>query len=144
MRVYLACTVRGNRAALDTARRLAQLIEALGHTVLTSHLLDDAVDQTESLIADAAVFERDLEWLEQAEVLVAEASGSSYGVGFEVGYTLARAPASGQRVLVLYDEARRSSISRMIAGNTSPYCRVFGYRTPDEVDDFLRRHLPPA
>ena len=144
MRVYLACTVRGNRAALDTARRLAQLIEALGHTVLTSHLLDDAVDQTESLIADAAVFERDLEWLEQAEVLVAEASGSSYGVGFEVGYTLARAPASGQRVLVLYDEARRSSISRMIAGNTSPYCRVLGYRTADEVDDFLRRHLPPA
>lgn len=141
MRVYLACTVRGDRGALDTARRLSQALESLGHEVLTRHLLDDDVDAAESALADGAIFERDLEWLDQADALVAEASGSSYGVGFEVGYTLARAPETGKRVIVLYDAARRGAVSRMIAGNTSPYCQVRGYQTVDEAEAFVRAQL---
>ena len=38
--------------------------------------------------------------LSRCDVLVAEASGSSYGVGFEVGYILGRARATGQRVVL--------------------------------------------
>jgi hypothetical protein len=34
--------------------------------------------------------------------LVAEAFGSSYGVGFEVGYVIGRAASTGQRVVLLY------------------------------------------
>jgi nucleoside 2-deoxyribosyltransferase len=141
MRVYLACTVRGSRLAIDTARHIRDVLESLGHTVLTGHLLEDDVDLAESALADGAIFERDVEWLEQADVLVAEASGSSFGVGFEVGYTLARAPETGKRVLLLYDASRRDAISRMIAGNTSPYCRVLGYRSAGEIDAFLREQV---
>lgn len=141
MRVYLACTVRGSRGALDTARHIRRVLESLGHVVLTSHLLEDDVEAAESILADAAIFERDLEWLDASDIVVAEASGSSFGVGFEVGYALARAPETGRRVVLLYDEARRGAISRMIPGNTSPYCRVLGYRSPDEVERFLREQL---
>ena len=56
-------------------------------------------------------------------MLVAEASGSSYGVGFEVGYVLGRAQASGQRVVLLYDTARRDKVSRLITGNDDARAR---------------------
>ena len=55
----------------------------MGHRVLTRHLLAGDADGGEARLTEREVFERDLRWLESADVLIAEASGSSYGVGFE-------------------------------------------------------------
>ena len=143
MTIYLACTVRGDRGALGAARRTAAHLQAAGHEVLTSHLLEDDVDAAESSLSSEAVFERDLRWLDSCDLLVAEASGSSYGVGFEVGYILGRAAATGQRVLLLYDVARESNVSRMISGNTHPACSVLRYESIDQIDGFLDLCLPP-
>ena len=135
MVIYLACTVRGDRGAIESARALAHWLEGAGHTVLTKHLLDDNVDAAESALSEREVFERDLQWLHGADVLVAEASGSSYGVGFEVGYVLGRAERTGQRVLLIYSEARRPAVSRLIAGNAHPACTTYAYR---DIQDLLR------
>ena len=143
MKVYLACTVRGDRGAIGTARLLARTIERLGHSVVTGHLLLDDVDARESGITERAVFERDMQWLETADVLVAEASGSSYGVGFEVGYVLGRAAETSQRVLLLYDASRRPVISRLISGNTHPACTTFPYKDVPELLRFVEVYLTP-
>src|SRR5262245_1405141 len=103
LRVYLACTVRGDRGGVAAGRAIGERLTSLGHTVLTTHLLADDVDNAEGVLTERQVFRRDLEWLTACDVLVAEASGSSYGVGFEVGYVLGRAPVSGQRVVLVYD-----------------------------------------
>ena len=91
MKIYLACTVRGDRGGVAAGRAMCERLHALGHEVLTTHLLADGVDEAEAALPEADVFRRDLGWLEGCDVLVAEASGSSYGVGFEVGYVLSRA-----------------------------------------------------
>ena len=145
MTVYLACTVRGDRSALGIVRHVAARLEAMGHEVLTAHLLQDYVDEAEGDLSNEAVFERDLRWLESCDLLVAEASGSSYGVGFEVGYILGRAAATGQRALVLYDAARTSAVSRMLSGNTHPACTTLAYETTAQIDEFLdaQAGLPP-
>jgi Nucleoside 2-deoxyribosyltransferase len=101
MRIYLACTVRGNRSGVAAARVAAETLRALGHDVLTSHLLEDGVDRAESAIPEREVYERNRRWLGACNAVVAEASGSTYGVGFEVGYVTGRASASGQRIFVL-------------------------------------------
>ena len=75
--IYLACTVRGDRSALDSTRAIASTIAERGHTVLTSHLLEDGVDASESRLTERDVFERDLDWLGRADLLIAESSGSS-------------------------------------------------------------------
>jgi nucleoside 2-deoxyribosyltransferase len=139
--VYVACTVRGNRGALGAARALSDLLQRRGHRVLTTHLLADDADAAESALAERDVFERDLRWLESADLLIAEASGSSYGVGFEVGYVLGRAGQTGQRVLLLFDAARRGAISRLITGAAHPACVAREYRDEDDilrvVDEYL-------
>ena len=82
MKIYLACTVRGDRGGVAAGRAMCERLHTLGHEVLTTHLLADGVDEAEAMLPEADVFRRDLGWLEGCDVLVAEASGSSYGVGF--------------------------------------------------------------
>jgi hypothetical protein len=144
MRIYLACTVRGDRGTIATARHIHDCLVRLGHEVLTGHLLEDDVDRAESRLHDTDVFSRDLAWLESADAIVAEASGSSYGVGFEVGYLLGRAAHTGQRVVVLYDAARRGKISRLISGLSDPRAQVLAYESAADLDAFLEQHLGPA
>jgi Nucleoside 2-deoxyribosyltransferase len=144
MRIYLACTVRGDRGTVTTARHIHDCLVRLGHEVLTGHLLTDDVDSAESRLGDREVFLRDLGWLESADAIVAEASGSSYGVGFEVGYTLGRALQTGQRVLVLYDASRRGKVSRLISGLSDSRAQVLAYASPAEIGPFLDKHLSPA
>src|SRR5262252_6994298 len=144
MRIYLACTVRGHRGGVSAGRAIAAHLRHLGHDVLTTHLLADDVEATEAALSEREVFLRDVEWLSQCDVLVAEASGSSFGVGFEVGYVLGRARESGQRVLLLYDSTRRRSISRLIVGNCDDACVTLGYQSLDQVFAFLDRQLKSA
>lgn len=144
MRIYLACTVRGDRGTVAAARHINDRLVHLGHEVLTSHLLHDDVDELESHVTAAHVFARDVEWLDTADVLVAEASGSSFGVGFEVGYILGRAAQSGQCAYVLYHAARQGAISRMISGLSHQHAKALAYNTLADIDVFLDAHLTPT
>jgi hypothetical protein len=141
--IYLACTVRGDRCALDATRAIASTLTALGHTILTSHLLADGIEDAESKLTEREVFDRDLDWLRRADVLIAEASGSSFGVGFEVGYFLASGNGSTRRALVLYDAGRRERVSRLVVGNSHPGCTTCAYRDAADVGrlvaDFVQR-----
>ncbi len=141
MRVYLACTVRGDRGALPAVREIVARLERHGHEVLTSHLVLDDVEQAEAVLSESDVYERDLRWLQACDAVVAEASGSSYGVGFEVGYVLGRAAQTGQKVFLLYGAGRRAAISRLIAGNTDPHCVAFAYPSVEALGAFIDEHF---
>jgi NAD(P)-dependent dehydrogenase (short-subunit alcohol dehydrogenase family) len=142
MTIYLACTVRGDRSGVAAGRAICERLQHHGHEVLTTHLLADNVESAEAQISEAEVFKRDIEWLTGCDLLVAEASGSSYGVGFEVGYVLGRAARSGQRVVLLYNRGRQQAISRLITGNSDPACTTFGYDSLEQLTDFIDRQLP--
>jgi hypothetical protein len=144
MRIYLACTVRGDRGGIRAGRAICERLQQHGHEVLTTHLLADDVDAAESRLSEEDVYRRDIDWLSRCEALVAEASGSSYGVGFEVGYVLGRAASTGQRVVLLYDAARRHAISRLIIGNGDDACTTFAYTSMEDLTAFIDRHFAPA
>ena len=127
MQIYLACTVRGDRGAVAGLRSLVASLEGAGHTVLTKHLLEDNVDTAESSLTERDVYARDIAWLEACDMLIADASGSSFGVGFEVGYVLGRSDRANQRVVLLYHADRRDRISRLIVGNAHPRCITLSY-----------------
>jgi nucleoside 2-deoxyribosyltransferase len=144
MQIYLACTVRGDRGGLATARALCACLQQRGHTVLTTHLLADDADRAESSLSERQVYERDIEWLDACDLLIAEASGSSFGVGFEVGYVLGRSAATRQRVLLLYHKARRNQVSRLLVGNAHPNCTTYAYADTEDLLAFIDRYLIEA
>ena len=141
MRIYLACTVRGERSGVLAGRAICQRLQQLGHEVLTTHLLTEDVDRAEAELTEEQVYRRDLDWLSCCDVLIAEASGSSYGVGFEVGYVIGRARETGQRVLLVYDAARRDAVSRLISGNCDDACTTFAYDSIEDLTAFIDQHI---
>jgi nucleoside 2-deoxyribosyltransferase len=141
MRIYLACTVRGDRSAVAALRSLVAGLQQDGHTILTTHLLEVGVEAAEAALSERDVYQRDIAWLESCDLLIADASGSSFGVGFEVGYVLGRSDGTGQRVFLLYRSDRLNHISRLIAGNSHPRCTVLTYDNPTDLVEQVSRRL---
>jgi nucleoside 2-deoxyribosyltransferase len=144
LRIYLACTVRGDRGAVAALRELVHDLETGGHTVLTKHLLEDNIETSESALTERQVFDRDIAWLDACDLLIADASGSSFGVGFEVGYVLGRADRTQQRVLLLYRADRRDVISRLIVGLAHPRCELIAYADTASLVESVSRQVPPV
>jgi hypothetical protein len=79
MKIYFGCTVAGDRSAVKTAREVVHLLEELGHEVLTRHLVGEHAWEADRAISPQEVYRRDLKWLQQCDLFVAEVSGSSFG-----------------------------------------------------------------
>jgi len=41
MKIYFGFTVAGDRSSITTARVIVAMLEAMGHVVLTKHLVED-------------------------------------------------------------------------------------------------------
>jgi hypothetical protein len=130
VKVYFGFTVAGDRSSLQTARRIVEWLESRGHQVLTRHLVSDDARQQDRLLRPQQVFERDMRWLEGADIFIAEVSGSSFGLGFESGYVLG---SSNRKAVLFYRADSAERISLLITGNTHANCIVVPYRTEAEV-----------
>jgi nucleoside 2-deoxyribosyltransferase len=138
MKVYFGFTVAGDRSSLSVARRLVEVLESMGHDVLTRHLVADHAGESDRKFGPREVYERDLAWLQQADIFIAEVSGSSFGLGFEAGYLLG---ATRKRVVLLYRSDAEKRISLMITGNTHPNCTLLPYGTVEQAESHLRSCL---
>jgi hypothetical protein len=134
MKIYFGFAVAGDRSAIDTARRVVQLLEEHGHEGLIRHLVNANVWEADRLISPQDAYRRDIAWLEQCELFIAEVSGSSFGLGFETGYLLG---ATNKKVTLLYRRELQQNISLLITGNTHANCTLVPYASVEEVEKFI-------
>ena len=98
--------------------------------VLTEHIGEsNLTEQGEKGLDDARIYQRDIDWLKSSDMLVAEVSSPSLGVGFEI----AKAIELKKQVLCFYRKNPDQRLSAMIAG--CPDVKVFEY---DDFEDFIR------
>ena len=69
----------------------------------------------ESDMDDIEIYSRDRDWIVESDIIVAEVSNPSLGVGYELGL----AESLGKKVLCLFYEGNPNQLSAMIAGNNS-------------------------
>ena len=138
MKIYFGFTMAGDRSSVETARSMVQRLEDLGHEVLTRHLVSDNARAADRLLGPQAVFRRDMAWLQQCDLFIAEVSGSSFGLGFEAGYLLG---ATTIKVILFYSLNARDKISFIITGNTHPNCTVIPYSSLAEAEAFIQAHV---
>ena len=136
MTIYFAGSIRGGRADQAIYEQIIAMLSAHG-TVLTEHIGNPNLSLGGEDAADCDVHDRDLAWLRSADVLVAEITTPSLGVGYEIG----RAVEWGTRVICLYRPADGRRLSGMIAGCAG--VSVHEYRTVDDLPDLLSSILPP-
>ena len=134
MKIYFGFTVAGERSGLEAARRIVDLLEKLGHEVLTRHLVDDDAWEADRRISAREVYQRDMAWLAQCDIFIAEVSGSSFGLGFEAGYILG---STQKRVVLFYRQDLEEKLSLLIRGNSHVNCTLVPYTSGQEVDTFM-------
>ena len=71
-----------------------------------------------------------MRWLVESDCLMAEVSGSSFGLGFETGYVLG---ATDKDVVLFYRRDLENKISLLITGNTHPRCTLVPYSEVEEI-----------
>lgn len=139
-KIYFAGSIRGGRDDIPVYRGIVDHLRERGD-VFTEHVADDALTESgEAGMTDRQICERDLEWIGKADVVVAEVTTPSLGVGYEI----AKAEVLGKPVLCLFRENTGRLLSAMIAG--SERCVVRRYGTLEEaataVDEFLTGAIP--
>jgi nucleoside 2-deoxyribosyltransferase len=135
MNIYFACSITGGRQDEIIYQALVAAMQELGHQVPTALLASPDVMPLEGMATPADVYARDVTWIEECDLLVAEVSTPSHGVGYEIGYAL----SLGKRVLCLY--RKESKVSKMILGNPHAQLTVRSYKTSQEAVQLLINYL---
>src|SRR5580692_11581215 len=138
MKIYFGFTVAGDRSAVTVARKIVDVLVEMHHEVLTRHLVEDNAWEVDRRMTPKEVFLRDMKWLEQCDVFIAEVSGSSFGLGFETGYLLG---ATSKKVVLLYRWEAQRNVSLLITGNMHANCTLVPYDTVEEVKQLIARNL---
>ena len=132
MKIYFSCSIRGVRHNPEAPQLLIDHLKGHGE-VLTEHI-GQVTEEFEAGISEVEIFKRDVAWLEETDAVVAEVTGPSLGVGYEIGI----AETLGKPILCLYEESGKK-ISAMILGNGNLTIR--GYKELPEayrhIDEFL-------
>ncbi len=135
MKFYFAGSIRGGREDATLYQHIIEYLRNFGD-VLTEHIGDPALTQKgDDGATDRLIHDRDLKWLISADVLIAEVTTVSMGVGYEIG----RAVESGKKVLCLFRPDSGHNLSAMIAG--CPNLKLVSYKTLEELKESIRNFL---
>lgn len=138
MKIYFATAVIGDRSNIEDARAIADLLEKKGHEILTKHLFRDDAFKADGIITPQEVFERDVRWLEEADVILIDATGSGFGIGFEAGFVLGK---MNKPVFLFYNKKYSERISRMARGLTHERATVFAYSGFEDLKEFVEKNF---
>jgi len=127
MNIYFSCSITGGREDQAIYHILVEYLLSRGHDVPTAHLADPDILTEDSKIDARAVFERDVAWVRESDMVVAEVSTPSHGVGYEI----ALAASLNKPVFCCYREGKR--VSKMILGNSHPLMQIKSYSTSEEA-----------
>ena len=135
MKIYFAGSIRGGREEEQTYFKIIDYLTNFGE-VLTEHVGFKNIDKKEQGSLDTYIFERDVSWLKSANMMIADVTVPSLGVGYEIGF----AETLNIPILCLYNSKANKPLSAMISGNKNLVWKE--YNTVEEakllIDKFMK------
>ncbi|KAG7266218.1 hypothetical protein CRUP_026940 [Coryphaenoides rupestris] len=139
MNIYFCGSIRGGRQDVAIYQKIVQKLQTYG-TVLTEHVSHSELSEKgegAALKGEKFIHDRDMDWLSTCDVIVAEVTQPSLGVGYELG----RAVAMEKRVFCLFRPSSERSLSAMIRGaHDGDLVQVRDY-AEEEVDAILEDYF---
>ena len=109
---YFCGSIRGGRELAFRYEQIIALLQTHGE-VLTEHLgSDHEIQLKDRILSDQQIHDRDLQWIKDSDMVIAEVTIPSLGVGYEIG----RAIHYGKPVLCLFHADAVHTLSAMISG----------------------------
>ena len=129
-KIYFAGSIRGGRDYAGLYQRMIQHIQKTDK-VLTEHIGCKDINLVEKgRIADSDIYFQDTAWLQESDMVIAECSNPSLGVGYELAY----AESHNIPCHILYDKSA-TEVSAMLTGN--PHFFIYPYQNEEELFQML-------
>ncbi len=134
MIIYCAGPIKGNKTYQENYSQLVEIVNSLGHTALSEM---SSNFHSSIPLSSRQIYARDLKWLDGSKLMIAEVSGPSLGVGFEISYALfvKKIP-----VLAVHHE-QAGQISSMITGCNNPKLIIKKYSNDDDLAQIVNSFI---
>ncbi|CAI2552723.1 2'-deoxynucleoside 5'-phosphate N-hydrolase 1 [Apilactobacillus kunkeei] len=135
MKIYFAGSIRGGREDVSVYNNIIKYLKTKGD-VLTEHVGDYSLSiKGQNQLSNSYIRNRDIRWLKSSDILVAETSVSSIGVGYELSY----AEKFNIPVIILHNDSK-SQLSAMIEG-TEYFNNIYHYKNINEALSYLEKKV---
>ena len=126
MKIYFAGSIRGGRGDKELYFKIINHLQKYGK-VLTEHVGNINLTESGENLSDNSIYKRDMSWISEADVLIAEISTPSIGVGYEIR----ESERKGKDTICLYKNKSDKKLSAMISGNNN--LKIIKYNSLEEV-----------
>ncbi len=130
MKIYFCGSIKGGREKVDFYHEIIDELKNFGE-VLTEHVgnrdygVNGYKDSTQ-------VYLQDTTWLLESDIVIAEITVPSLGVGYELAY----AEKNHKKVFCFYEKQNEEKISSMIKGDE--YFALYPYNNIEEVKNIIK------
>ncbi len=128
-KIYFAGSIRGGRIDAELYARLIRYMQKSA-IVLTEHIGSPHLNLMEQGKRDMDIYDQDTAWLRESDVVIAECTCPSLGVGYELAF----AEKLGKPCHIFYDRTK-TQLSAMLTGN--PYFTIHPYENEKEIYNTL-------
>ena len=132
-KIYFAGYIRGGLIDAELYGRLIKHMQK-DNIVLTEHIGSPHLNLMEQGKRDIDIYDQDTAWLRESDIVIAECTCPSLGVGYEMAY----AEKIGKPCHIFYDRSK-TQLSAMLTGN--PYFCIHPYDNEAEIYDVLNSIL---
>ena len=129
-KVYFAGSIRGGRQDAALYQKMIRFIKQT-NPVLTEHVGNPCLNTNEQGNKDIAIYQQDTAWLREADLVIAECTCPSLGVGYELAYA-----ERFQKPCYIFYRADKAQLSAMLTGDT--YFHIYPYQTWEELQDKIK------
>lgn len=113
MKIYFAGSIRGGRQDQDLYLEIINILKNYGK-VLTEHIGDKNLSSYGNThMTDEEIYTQDTNWIREADIVIAEVTATSLGVGYEIAF----AESLNKRIILLYRDEKGQGLSAMLKGN---------------------------
>ena len=136
MNIYFCGSIRGGREDVSLYHEMIERLKKYG-TVLTEHVGDLSLTEQGNDGTSEEIWKRDTDWLKDSDIVIAECSRASHGVGYELAF----AQAIGKETHIFYG-GENGRLSAMLAG--CPDFNIHYYSSEEELFDELTKIIEKA
>ena len=134
MNIYFSGSIYGGRQKLETYKKLVKELEKYGK-ILNPEVADDTIFEDEKKTSDKEIVETLLKKMDIADIIFAEITVPSLGVGYEIGY----ADKINKKIICIYDKTVTPKITTMLRGNDR--LKIIPYTNINEIINNLENIL---
>lgn len=149
--IYFSGSITGGRQDAAVYKNIIEKLKQYG-IVLTEHVGSSDTTEIGDHLDATIVHDRDVEWLHRADILVAEVTTISDGVGYEIGQFIGKNSNTDlykartvKPSLILWRPSARPRLTKMISGIPIMLgVTVEQYETLEQAEkiiaDFMKKH----